>query len=1331
MSSGGLYSIDKLDDDNYDGWKVQMRSVLVHCDLWSYVSGAIVKPEAGATTGLAVADWNSKDGKALATVLLSVKSSQLLHVKNCTSSASAWCKLEEVHSPRGPARKVTLFKQLLNLKMVENSSMSQHLNNYFDLFEKLIEVDIKLQDELVAIILLSSLPKEYENFVIAIESRDELPKVNVLKTKLIEEGKRREGSVVQDSGEMAFFAKQRKPPSHSQGRTVRGKCYKCNKKGHYAASCRSQSTAPTKTVASFAMLNAIECEHLNKNVWVLDSGTTSHMCCDKNLFVKLTSHTEKIELAADNFIESVGIGDVLIETKTIKITLCNVLFVPLLKTNFLSMSVVTDKGYTVDFNNKSAVIRDAKLNKIICAEKTNNLFLFTMNSEKEQLFSMQRKTDSSGFIKWHERYGHLNAKSLSNLNQNNMVRGLNLVNTYDSIDCEICLKGKISTLPFPKCSDSKSRGVLNLIHSDICGPMRTASLGGFKYFALFIDDFSRKIFVYFLKNKSDVFNSFKIFKAQVELETGSKIKVLRTDNGGEYSSTEFSKFLMKEGIQRQLTVPFTPQQNGVAERANRTIVEMVRCMLMSSNLPESLWGEAVNMAVYLRNRSPTKILKAVTPYEAWAGKKPAVDHFIVFGCKAVMLDKTPSKSKLKPKGIECFMVGYSTESKAYRLYEPMSRKIHKSRDVKFLEHSGKNTLFKNSSDYVILDSEIPKSTKLEVMHLKRHSSSSDEELFFDDANEDIDVDVTDIDPIVAAVEDPDVVAIKNPVNLVDEFNVADINNDVDVFDVENHAIKSGRVLRPRKQNSSKLNYFCKAAGIIHNPLTVAEALNRNDGRQWMESMNAEFKSIMKNDTWELVDLPENRHAIKSKWVFNVKYDKEGNVLRFKSRLVAKGCSQKYGVDYFESFSPVVRYSSLRILLALAVEYDLHVHQMDVTSAYLNGILGEEVYMIQPEKFVDKNHPQKVCKLKKALYGLKQAGREWNVKLDSVLCGIGFKRCKADTCVYTMNINNEINLVAVYVDDIMFACSSREMLHQIKYQIGLEFDVIDKGPIDHFLGMEVSMNTNNQICIGQQQFIRKLLEDFDMVNTRKCNTPLVPGQKFKRCIDCSSCDKTDIKQYQSLIGSLMYLGISTRPDIIHSISKLAQFNANPHMEHIVAAKHVLRYLSNTINFKICYRKTGEPLKAFADADWAGCCDDRKSYTGFVFFIAGASVTWESKKQQSIALSSTEAEYMALSTASKEVVYLRSFLNELGFLRLIDGPTELHGDNLSSQQLVKNPIYHARSKHIDIRVHYIRDVYNKNVIVLKYTPTGEMIADILTKNLSKVKHAELSLKLGLLN
>lgn len=179
--------------------------------------------------------------------------------------------------------------------MGENSSMSQHFNNYFDLFEKLVEVDIKLQDELLTIILLSSLPKEYENFVIAIESRDELPKVNVLKTKLIEEGKRREGSVVQDSGEMAFFAKQRKLPSHSQGRTVRGKCYKCNKKGHYAASCRSQSTVPTKTVASFAMLNAIECEHLNNNVWVLDSGTTSHMCCDKNLFVKLTSHTNKIE----------------------------------------------------------------------------------------------------------------------------------------------------------------------------------------------------------------------------------------------------------------------------------------------------------------------------------------------------------------------------------------------------------------------------------------------------------------------------------------------------------------------------------------------------------------------------------------------------------------------------------------------------------------------------------------------------------------------------------------------------------------------------------------------------------------------------------------------------------------------------------------------------------------------------------------------------------------------------------------------------------------------------------------------------------------------------
>lgn len=278
-------------------------------------------------------------------------------------------------------------------------------------------------------------------------------------------------------------------------------------------------------------------------------------------------------------------------------------------------------------------------------------------------------------------------------------------------------------------------------------------------------------------------------------------------------------------------------------------------------------------------------------------------------------------------------------------------------------------------------------------------------------------------------------------------------------------------------------------------------------------------------------------------------------------------------------------------------------------------------------------------------------------------------------------------------------------------------------------MEITRSGRN-ITVSQKQFIRELLTTHGMEQSRKCCTPLDPGQKYYRCPDCTNCVLVDNKKYQSLIGSLMYIGISTRPDIMHSISKLAQFSVNPHEVHLSAAKHILRYLNNTINICLSFRKTGERLKAFADADWAGSCDERKSYTGYTFMLAGASIAWESHKQHTVALSSTEAEYMALSSAAKEAVYLRNFIIELGFNYFVNQPITIHGDNLSSHHLVKNPVYHARSKHIDIRFHYIREVYKKKIIDLIYVPTNDNIADVFTKNLNKDKHMNFTKLLGLL-
>lgn len=337
-------------------------------------------------------------------------------------------------------------------------------------------------------------------------------------------------------------------------------------------------------------------------------------------------------------------------------------------------------------------------------------------------------------------------QSLAKLSKNGLVRGLSVENIPASIECVVCMKAKICSSPFKKNTDIKSSAPLEIVHSDICGPMRVTSLGGYRYFGLFIDDYSRKTFVHFLKKKSDILSEFKIFKARAERELGRKIKILRTDNGCEYVNAEFNRFLEEEGIKRQLTVQHTPQQNGVAERANRTVVEMARCMLLSSNVPEYLWGEAVNTAVYLRNRSPTKLLRS-TPYEMWCEVKPAVHHLRTFGCKAVLLDKRPGKSKFAARGIECVMVGYSPESKAYRLYDPVSRKIVKSRDVKFIEENGKANDDRITNDFCLIEP-----TEAERDKPAAVKTESDNEADFDDAIGDTGGDSGNVEGVVGGAE---------------------------------------------------------------------------------------------------------------------------------------------------------------------------------------------------------------------------------------------------------------------------------------------------------------------------------------------------------------------------------------------------------------------------------------------------------------------------------------------------------------------------------------------------------------------------------------------------
>ena len=494
-------------------------------------------------------------------------------------------------------------------------------------------------------------------------------------------------------------------------------------------------------------------------------------------------------------------------------------------------------------------------------------------------------------------------------------------------------------------------------------------------------------------------------------------------------------------------------------------------------------------------------------------------------------------------------------------------------------------------------------------------------------------------------------------------------------------------------------------------------------------MKEEYDALMKNETWELVKKPENAPIVDCKWVYRVKQDKDGNVTKLKSRLVARGFSQQYGVNYWESYSPVIKNSTLRLLLAIAVEEDYFIEQIDIKNAYVNSDLEELIYMRQPDGFVIGENM--VCRLKKSLYGLKQSGYQWNKLLNEKLIKVlGFKRLKSDPCVYVKVRENEKIIIAVYVDDLLFFGKKRSELIKIKSKINKIFAIDDLGECKFVLGLSVKRGSD-WLSLNQRQYILDMLQDYDMMACNVVTTPLVQGQKMAQCkgssaeLKCVECGIVDITTYRSLIGSLMFLAVSTRPDIAFAVSMLSRHNCNPHPEHFVAAKRVLRYLRGTLDDGIVFRKSNQPLTGYADADWANDPVDRRSYTGFVFMLANGPVAWEARKQQTVALSSTEAEYKAISQASREALFLTNILRGLSLEYLAKAPKTNFNVNLSD--LAKHKGFNSRAKHI--RHHFVRELVENGSIKMEHLGTDDMIADLRTKGLGKSSHD--SLKKTLVN
>jgi hypothetical protein len=494
---------------------------------------------------------------------------------------------------------------------------------------------------------------------------------------------------------------------------------------------------------------------------------------------------------------------------------------------------------------------------------------------------------------------------------------------------------------------------------------------------------------------------------------------------------------------------------------------------------------------------------------------------------------------------------------------------------------------------------------------------------------------------------------------------------------------------------------------------------------WRIAMQEEMNSIEANATWRLVDLPVGHRPIGLKWVYKVKKDAAGNVVKHKARLVAKGYVQRHGVDYDEVFAPVARLESVRLLLALAARTGWSVHHMDVKSAFLNGELEEDVYVMQPPGFVISGESSKVLKLDKALYGLKQAPRAWNIKLDKCLSSLNFSKCPSEAGVYARGTATSRLIVGVYVDDLIITGSDEDEIKRFKAEMKKLFEMSDLGLLNYYLGIEVYQHKDG-IDLCQAGYATKILDKFGMTGCNPSHVPMEPRFKLSRVSSAQAVDETE---YRSIVGMLRYL-VHTRPDLSFAVGFVSRFMESPTTEHMAAVKRILRYLAGTLNWGVHYSRGADdaPLIGYSDSDLGGDIDTHRSTTGVIFFLGNNIVSWQSQKQRIVALSSCESEYVAATTAACQAIWLARLLGEIK--EEATGTTVLNVDNKSAISLSKNPVFHERSKHIDIRYHFIRECVEDGKILMQFVRSEEQLADMLTKALGRAKLQEQRAKVGMI-
>ena len=711
--------------------------------------------------------------------------------------------------------------------------------------------------------------------------------------------------------------------------------------------------------------------------------------------------------------------------------------------------------------------------------------------------------------------------------------------------------------------------------------------------------------------------------------------------------------------------------NGRAERLNGILIHTATALLEGAKLSRRFWEDATNTASYIYNRIPHKPINNKIPYELLFKEKVNYNNIRTFGCKVVFLTPKQQKHKLDNSASLGIFIGYCQNPNAYKIFDVTKNKIVFSRVVEFYEDEPGDFYFNKQ-----IDDKEKDYTNNEIYKLHLYSNTDQ----FDSNND-----------------------IRKPTYLNDNNNRKYKQN----IDIE--TTPSNTQTSPNNYNESTINFNItvpprKRKRLIE-PENYEDIFNLEDKEEWLEAVDEERNNFQRLNVYSETDeVPEGANIISGRWVLKHKKDAEGNVIKRKARLVAKGFTQQPGIDYNQTFSPTLKQDSLRIITAIASQRKFNIEQIDINSAYLNAKLDEDIYMKIPEGF--PNTGNKFWKLNKAIYGLKQSGRAWNNKLNDILTKINFRRIESEPCIYKKEDTNKevVCMLAIYVDDILIAGTDYE-IYKTKKLIKNYFQIKDIGNADFIIGIKFQ-KINDGYFLHQKRYI------LDLINKYK-NEDIYPSSNLKPIINKKLQKiKIDVTRYKSLIGNLLYIAISTRPDIIYPVSKAAQKSNNPTLEDWVNTIKILGYLKFTINYGLKFDSKNR-ITAYSDADYAGDLTTRRSTTGYVITIGKTPISWCSKLQPCVSTSTAEAEYYSLSECAKQCIWYMSFLNELNVnIKTIT----IMVDNKATIFISENRLTNQKSKHIDIRYHFVRELIRNEKIKLEYVKSQNNIADGFTKYLN---------------